>query len=150
MDDQRDYSLTCSVDSDLPGRAIEPNDEIVDAGSHRAQLGYTISLAGGSFESVSRRQTSTAVDVAAAEMFAASTAGAVLIHLTGVLFFVSFGVLGAEPVRMWCDNSASRLAFAYIGWLSPVARGGACVCVCVVFANGVRAVSAGGGDTASA
>ena len=43
-------------------------------------------------------------------MFAASTAGAVLIHLTGVLFFVSFGVLGAEPVRMWCDNSAAVLA----------------------------------------
>ena len=37
-----------------------------------------------------------------------------------------------------------RLAFA------NGTGGRVCVCVCVVFANGVRAVSAGGGDTASA
>ena len=53
---------------------------------------------------------SASVDASAAEMFAASTAGAVLVHLTGVVNFVSFGILGNEPVRMWCDNTAAVLA----------------------------------------
>ena len=83
---------------------------IVDEGSHRAQLGYVISLAGAAFEASSRRQSSTAVDVAAAETFAASVAGAVLLHICGVARFLSFSVLGNEPVRMWCDNTAAVLA----------------------------------------
>ena len=100
----------CTVDSDLPGRPLTPSPKIVDIGSHRAQLGYVLSLAGGSFEACSRRQHSTAVDTAAAEMFAASTAGAVIVHVLGVLRFISFGVLGNDPVRMWCDNEAAVLA----------------------------------------
>ena len=83
---------------------------IVDEGSHRAQLGYVICMAGAAFDESSRRQTSTAVDVAAAESFAASVAGAVLLHVCGVVRFVSFGVLGNDAVRMWCDNTAAVLA----------------------------------------
>jgi hypothetical protein len=105
-----DYSLVCCVDSDLPGKALEPASTIVDAGSHRAQLGYNINLAGGAFDTSSRRQHSTAVDTAAAECFAASSLGAILVHIVGAVRFLSFGVLGNEPVRMWCDNDAAVLA----------------------------------------
>jgi len=63
-------------------------------------------------EAVSRRQHSTAVDTAAAEMFAASVAGAVLFSVTSVLTFVSFGVLGHQTVRIWCDNEAAVLLAA--------------------------------------
>ena len=114
MGDVRDFSLFCTVDSDLPGkglpvRAVDATT-FIDKQSHRAQLGYTISLAGGCMEAVSRRQHSTAVDTAAAEMFAASVAGAVLVSVTSVLAFVSFGVLGQQTVRIWCDNEAAVLA----------------------------------------
>jgi hypothetical protein len=110
MADTVDYSLVCCVDSDLPGNPLEPDNAVQDAGSHRAQLGYNVSLAGGAFDTKSRRQHSTAVDTAAAECFAASSLGAVLVHITGVVRFLSFGVLGNEPVRMWCDNDAAVLA----------------------------------------
>ena len=80
-----------------------------DRASSRSQLGYELSLAGGSFEAVSRRQHSVALDTAAAELFAASTAAAHLINITGVLRFLSFGVLGNDPVPMWCDNEACCL-----------------------------------------
>ena len=114
MADQTDYSLVCTVDSDLPGAGLPERDvndtSPTDKASHRAQLGYTVSLAGGCFEAVSRRQHSTAVDTAAAEMFAASTACAVLVALTGVLTFLSFGVLGTHRVRVWCDNEAAVMA----------------------------------------
>ena len=39
-----------------------------------------------------------------------STAAAVLVHITGVVQFLSFGVLGNEPVRTWCDNTAAVMA----------------------------------------
>ena len=114
MGDVRDFSLFCTVDSDLPGKGLPvrtvEDATFIDKQSHRAQLGYTISLAGGCMEAVSRRQHSTAVDTAAAEMFAASVAGAVLVSVTSVLAFVSFGVLGHQTVRIWCDNEAAVLA----------------------------------------
>ena len=43
-------------------------------------------------------------------MFAASTVCAVLMAVTSVLTFLSFGVLGTRPVRVWCDNEAAVLA----------------------------------------
>ena len=79
----------------------------IDKGSHLAQLGYLIWFAGGVIEGVSRRQHSTAVDTAAAELFAASSAAAVLMHVRGTLRFLSFGALGSDPIRMWCDNEAA-------------------------------------------
>ena len=86
----------------------EPDEKApADTGSHRAQLGFLFFLAGGVFEASSRRQHSTAVDTAAAELYAASVAGAVLTHVTGVLAFVSFGILANDPPRIWCDNSAA-------------------------------------------
>ena len=114
MGDVRDCSLFCTVDSDLPGKGLPVRDAsdttYIDKQSHRAQLGYTISLAGGCMEAVSRRQHSTAVDTAAAEMFAASVAGAVLVSIISVLAFVSFGTLGHQTVRVWCDNEAAVMA----------------------------------------
>ena len=80
-----------------------------DRASSRSQLGYEFSIAGGAFEAVSRRQHSVALDTAAAELFAASTAAAHLINITGVLRFLSFNVLGNDPVPMWCDNEACCL-----------------------------------------
>ena len=64
-------------------------------------------IAGACFDSASRRQHSTAVDTAAAELFAASSAAALICHLTGVVCFLSFGVLGTQAVRLWCDNAAA-------------------------------------------
>ena len=111
MAQERDYSLHCTVDSDLPSGELPVRDESstepIHKASHRAQLGYTVMLAGGCIEAVSRRQHSTAVDTAAAELFAASTAASVLILITGVLAFLSFERLGREPVRVWCDNDAA-------------------------------------------
>ena len=112
MSSERDDSFYCTVDSDLPGGKLEPKTEgdmpgAGDPGSHRAQLGYSMMIAGACFDSASRRQHSTAVDTAAAELFAASSAAALICHLTGVLCFLSFGVLGAHAVRVWCDNAAA-------------------------------------------
>ena len=116
---ETDYSFHCYVDSDLPGGPLPPKEPPAaedeptstgDPGSHRAQLGFIMMLAGGCFASASRRQHSTAVDTAAAEMFAASSAAAEIMHLTGVLAFLSFGVLGTQRVRVWCDNEAAVLA----------------------------------------
>ena len=108
MGPERDYSLNCTVDSDLPGTPMTNDpDAAQDRASHRAQLGYVLSLAGGCIEGVSRRQHSTAVDTPAAELFAASTAAAIIINVNAVLAFVSFGILGNDPVRMWCDNEAA-------------------------------------------
>ena len=110
---ERDYSLHCMVDSDLPSGVIMPRDADdaapINKASHRAQLGYVIMLGGGCIEAVSRRQHSTAVDVAAAELFAASTAAAVLLLINNVLRFLSFHELGDQPVRIWCDNEAAVL-----------------------------------------
>ena len=69
-----------------------------------------IFLAGGVLEGASKRQHSTAVDVAAAEAYAASVAAAVLVCIVGTTAFASFGVLGNERVRMWCDNTAAVAA----------------------------------------
>ena len=113
MASERDYSLVCCVDSDLPGTPMQPRDaessEPIDSASHRAQLGYNVSFAGGSLEASSRRQASTAVDTPAAELFAASTAAAVLVLIVSVVKFASFGRLGTTPVRIWCDNEAAVL-----------------------------------------
>ena len=55
MGDVRDYSLFCTVDSDLPGKGLPVRNvedtTFIDKQSHtyrtpRSQLGYTISLAG--------------------------------------------------------------------------------------------------------
>ena len=103
------------ADSDLSGRGLkamsadDARRNPPDRASSRSQLGYEFSLAGGSFEAVSRRQHSVALDTAAAELFAASTAAAHLINITGVLRFLSFGILGNDPVPMWCDNDACCL-----------------------------------------
>ena len=78
-----------------------------DKASSRSQLGYDISLAHGCLEGVSRRQHSTALDTPTAETFAASVAAALLLHLTGVLRFVSFGILGHQCVPVWCDNEVT-------------------------------------------
>ena len=110
LDPHRDGSLACCVDSDLNGRSLpqatasEAAQNPPDHASSRSQLGYAFSIAGGCFEAISRRQHSVALDSAAAEAFAASTAAAQLINITGVLRFITFGVLGNEPVPLWCDN----------------------------------------------
>ena len=113
MAGDRDYSLVATVDSDLPGTAMPPRDascaDPVDHSTHRAQLGYNISLAGGSIDSSSRRQQSTAVDTPAAELYAASACGALLLSVRSIVNFMSFGVLGTEPVRIWCDNEGAVL-----------------------------------------
>ena len=77
-----------------------------DRNCGRSQLGYEFTLAGGCFHAVSRRQHSVALDTATAELFAASTAASDLINVTGVLRFISFGVLCNDdtPVPIWCDN----------------------------------------------
>jgi hypothetical protein len=109
-----DASLACTVDSDLNGRSMpklsltEAAATPPDRASSRSQLGYELSLAGGCFEAVSRRQHSVALDTPADETFAASSAAAhLLINITGVLRFVSFGILGNEPVPIWCDNEVA-------------------------------------------
>ena len=110
MDPLRDGSLSCCVDSDLNGRPLPQAtaDEAAvappDRASSRSQLGYSFSIAGGCFEAISRRQHSVALDSAAAETFAASSAAAQLINIRGVLRFITFGVLGDAPVPVWCDN----------------------------------------------
>ena len=112
MNQERDYSLWACTDSDLPSGAMLPRTEDSpppNIASHRAQLGYVIMLGAGCIEAVSRRQHSTAVDIAAAELYAASTCAAVLLLVANVLEFVSFGELGREPVRVWCDNEAAVL-----------------------------------------
>ena len=110
MSPARDYSLTCTVDSDLNGRGLpkatpaESTAKPPDRASSRSQLGYELSLAGGCFSHASKRQHSTALDSAAAELFAASSAAAHIINVAGVLRFVSFGINGHDPVPIWCDN----------------------------------------------
>ena len=112
MSPRRGPHLTCCVDSDLSkatmpaATASEAAAQPADRNSSRSQLGYEISIAHGCLEAVSRRQVSVAVDAAAAEVFAASTAAASLITVVGTLRFVSFGVLGTTPVPLWCDNEA--------------------------------------------
>ena len=49
------------------------------------------------------------VDVAAAELFTASTAAAVLIFVNNVVRFLSFHELGDQAIRIWCDNEAAVL-----------------------------------------
>ena len=108
MDGARSHALSCCVDSDLNGRTLptpeEQAERPADPRASRSQLGYEFSLGGATFEAVSRRQASVALDTAAAELFAATTAAAHLINVTGVLRFVTFGVLGSQPVSLWCDN----------------------------------------------
>ena len=112
MSPRRGPHLTCCVDSDLskatmPAATVsEATANPADRNSSRSQLGYEISIAHGCLEAVSRRQVSVAVDAAAAEVFAASTAAASLITVVGTLRFVSFGILGTTPVPLWCDNEA--------------------------------------------
>jgi hypothetical protein len=113
MAPERDYSLCCTVDSDLPGVPMLPRDENctdpADHSSHRAQLVLNVSLAGASIDAESRRQRSTAADTPAAEFFATSTAAAILLLVAAVVRFLSFGELGNDPVVIWCDNSAAVL-----------------------------------------
>ena len=71
----------------------------------RSQLGYEFSIAGACFEACSRRQHSVAVNTAVAELFAASTAAAILITINGVLRFITFGILGVPPV-VFCQSSS--------------------------------------------
>ena len=108
LDEQRAPCLACTVDSDLNGRTLPSLEEAergpTDSRASRSQLGYEFSIAGGCFDATSRRQHSIAVDTAAAELFAASTAAAQLINITGILRFVTFGILGVHPVPMHCDN----------------------------------------------
>ena len=114
-DPQRDGSLCCFVDSDLarqtmPAATVEDIERAPpDKNASRSQLGYVVHFAHGTLDGISRRQHSTAVDTPAAELFAASVASAQLLHLTGVLRFVSFGVLGHDVVPVWCDNSVTVL-----------------------------------------
>jgi hypothetical protein len=107
---ERDYSLHCCVDSDMPCKDIDDPGKARNPGSHRPHLGYYFSIAGGAVDACSRRQHSTVPDTAAAEMFAASAAGAVAIHIVGVTRFLSFGVLGDTAMHMWCDNEAAVCA----------------------------------------
>ena len=108
LDEQRAPCLACTVDSDLNGRTLPSLEEAergpTDSRASRSQLGYEFSIAGGCFDATSRRQHSIAVDTAAAELFAASTAAAQLINITGILRFITFGILGVHPVPMHCDN----------------------------------------------
>ena len=108
MHDSRDFALTCTVDSDLSSRSLPLLSDVdakpADRNASRSQLGYEFSLAGACFEACSRRQHSVAVNTAVAELFAASTAAAILITINGVLRFVTFGILGVQPVVFWCDN----------------------------------------------
>ena len=108
LDARRAPCLACTVDSDLNGRTLPTPAEAEacppDSRASRSQLGYEFSIAGGCFDATSRRQHSIAVDTAAAELFAASTAAAQLINITGILRFITFGILGVHPVPMHCDN----------------------------------------------
>ena len=111
MDSERDFSLYCEVDSDLPSKGMPPRQEAdtssTDRSANLAQLGYVVYFAGAAIEAVSRRQHSTATDTAAAELFAASVAAAILVSIKGILTFLSFGELGNNAVRVWCDNEAA-------------------------------------------
>ena len=102
--------LTCAVDSDLNKAVLTPGmaePAASDTGASRSQIGYVISFMGGPLEACSKRQHSTALDSAAAEVFAASSAVAKLMSIRGVLRFASFGVLGNEPTPIFCDNEAA-------------------------------------------
>ena len=116
MSATRDFSLHCTVDSDMPGHPLEATDNAapanshINVASHRAQLAYNIMLAGAPVDSNSRRQPSISLDTAAAELYAASAAAAVLVTIISTVAFLSFGVLGRDTVRVWCDNNAAVLA----------------------------------------
>jgi hypothetical protein len=106
MDGNSQPYMQACCDSNLNGRTLSP-EEIPPKGSWRSQLGYVVSLLGGPIEAVSRRQHSTALDTPSAEIFAASTCAAILMHLQGVFRFVSFGMLGNRPIPLWCDNEVA-------------------------------------------
>ena len=115
MDEQRDGSLSCTTDSDL-SRHVMPKATAAEAAanppdkqSSRSQLGYDVSFAFGCLHGCSRRQQSIATDTPAAELQAASVAAAHLLHLTGVVRFVTFGILGHDTVPVWCDNEVTVL-----------------------------------------
>ena len=61
------------------------------------------------YKVVKKGQHSTALSSAEAELFAASTAAARILSVTGILRFVSFMVLGTHPVPLWIDNEACEL-----------------------------------------
>ena len=101
MGDVCDYSLFCTVDSDLPGKGLPVGNvedtTFIDKQSHTALTAWLHDLPRwrGCFVCAWRlsRGASTppsAVDTAAAEIFAASVTGAVLVSTTSVLAFVSF------------------------------------------------------------
>jgi len=109
MGDVRDYSLFCTVDSDLPGKGLPVRNvedtTFIDKQSHTALTAWLHDLPRwrGCFVCAWRlsRGASTppsAVDTAAAEIFAASVTGAVLVSTTSVLDFVSFGALRHQTV----------------------------------------------------
>ena len=89
-------------------RTMAPGAAVFE-GSARSQLGYEISFMGGVIEGCSRRQASTAIDTAGAELFAASVCTGVCLPLQAVTNFVTFGVLGMQPIPLWCDNEACIL-----------------------------------------
>jgi hypothetical protein len=113
MEPQRDASLSCCSDSDLASATLPKAtiDEAVasppDRASSRSQLGYVVMIAHGCLHASSARQQSVALDTPAAETQAASVAASHLLHITGVLRFMSFGVLGHDPVTIWCDNEVT-------------------------------------------
>ena len=114
MQPQRDASLACTTDADLSRKLLPQSSDPApkpqpDGSASRSQLGYEISIAYGCLHGSSRRQQSVAVDTPASELQAASVAAAHVLHIAGVLRFVSFGVLGHEVVPVWCDNEVSVL-----------------------------------------
>ena len=98
--------VQCCVDANLNGRSLNPGEE-PPKGAWRSQLGFAVIMMGGMLDAVSRRQHSTALDTPCSEIFAASTAAAVLIHIHGLLRFTTFGEAGRKPIVLWCDNEVA-------------------------------------------
>ena len=75
MEGKPTYSLHTCVDSNraspiMPAQtAADASANSADRQAARSQLGYTINLAGATFQAISRRQHSVASDAAAAACF---------------------------------------------------------------------------------
>jgi hypothetical protein len=106
MSGRRQPYVQCCVDANLNGRTLNPGEEPPKA-AWRSQLGFAVSMMGGTLDAVSRRQHSTALDTPCSEIFAASAAAAVLIHIQGLIRFITFGLAGRKPVPLWCDNEVA-------------------------------------------
>ena len=106
--DEPCYHLHTTCDSDLNKREFTPGEQVHIAAS-RSQLGYSINFMGASLETASKRQHSTAIDTAAAELYAASTATSALLNVRGTAAFLSWNVIGTQPTDVYCDNDAAVL-----------------------------------------